>query len=208
MNPTRHLLAFCIVAITIALLSPALPASAQTTGGATRIGGFVSGAVGSGQSTAAVGLSGSYKFTPRFGVEGDVTHLSNLTVVDFAEVCTSSDFVCFDSFHARVTSATVNFVADVPTGLRWLRPYVAAGSGAARIRRNVVGVVKGSTLDHDYAPTNRPVISAGGGVDFLVWRGLALGLDLRYQRLYEDERIYKPAIKHLTRIGSLVSYRF
>ena len=54
------------------------------------------------------------------------------------------------------------------------------------------------------------VLSAGGGFDFLVWRGLGVGLDVRYQRVFEDEPVFRaePVIKHLTRIGSVVSYRF
>jgi outer membrane protein with beta-barrel domain len=206
MNPTRHLPASCLVAIATALLIPALPASAQTTGGATRIGGFVSGAVGSGQSTTAVGLSGSYKFTPRFGVEGDLTHLSDLTVVEFVPTCLTGAVCGPGSFHARVSSVTANLVANVPIGVPGVRAYVAAGGGMAHIRRDVRGL--GSCNPCERPGENTPIISAGGGVDFLVWRGLGLGLDVRYQRVYEDESNFRPAIKHLTRIGSLVSYRF
>ncbi len=206
MNPTRHLSAFLGTAVAVGLLQ-ALPAAAQTTNGATRIGGFVSGAVGSGHSTSTVGLSGMYKFTPRFGVEGDLTHLADLTVAEVA-TCGLNNANCgIASFHARVSSFTANFVADVPIGSRRLRPYVAVGAGAATIRREARSFPGCSEPCVSQSQT-RPVVSAGGGVDFLVWRGLGLGLDVRYQRVYEDERIYRPAVKHLTRIGSLVSYRF
>jgi hypothetical protein len=48
-------------------------------------------------------------------------------------------------------------------------------------------------------------ILAIGGVDFLVWRGLALGVDVRYQHVFEDTRF---GVGNLTRAGSLVSCRF
>ncbi|HYN06309.1 MAG TPA: outer membrane beta-barrel protein [Vicinamibacterales bacterium] len=206
MNPTRHLRTFVSAAIALALLSYALPATAQTPNGATRIGGFVSGAVGSGQSTATVGLSASYRFTPRFGVEGDLTHLSDLTIAEFVPTCLTGTVCGPGSFHARVSSVTANFVAELPSGMERVRPYVAAGGGAARIRRDARGI--GNCNPCERQADMRPVISAGGGVDVLVWRGLGFGLDVRYQRVYEDERIYRPTIKHLTRVGSLVSYRF
>lgn len=206
MKPSQGGHFFCALVVAGLLLLHTSLAAAQSAGGPTRIGGFVSGAVGSGHSTSTVGLSGMYKFTPRFGVEGDLTHLSDLTVVEFTS-CRPGEVCAPASFHARISSVTANFVAEVPIGVRRLRPYVAAGAGAARIRRDARSFPDCSEPCVRQSET-RPVISAGGGVDFLVWRGLGLGLDLRYQRVYEDERLYKPAVKHLTRIGSFVSYRF
>jgi hypothetical protein len=207
MNSPRHLPASLGALIAVGLLVQAAPAAAQTTNGATRIGGFVSGAIGSGQSTSTVGLSGMYRFTRRFGVEGDLTHLSDLTVVEFP-ACPAGVSCGLSSFHARVSSMTANFVAEMPIGVDRVRPYLAVGGGAARIRRESRDFPDASCNPCQREAEMRPVVSAGGGVDVLVWRGLGVGLDVRYQRLFEDERLFQPAIKHLTRVGSFVSVRF
>jgi hypothetical protein len=54
----------------------------------------------------------------------------------------------------------------------------------------------------------KPVLSAGGGVDVPVWRALAIGLDVRYQRVSEDPALYRPNLRNLTRVGTFVGYRF
>ena len=193
----------CSAAIVLTTIIPSV-ATGQPAAGAIRIGGLVSGSIGAGTSTPTVGVSVSYRFTRFFGVEGDLTRLSDVTLFDC--VTTGSCHPdAFTSAHARAAVATVNFVAELPTGVSWLHPYVAAGGGAARVRREIVGGFRGGSVA---TTRTEPVFNVGGGVDFLVWRGLALGLDARYQRVYEDQRIYRPNLRNLTRVGSVVSYRF
>ncbi len=32
------------------------------------------------------------------------------------------------------------------------------------------------------------MVTMGGGVDFLVWRGIGVGVDVRYQHVFEEDR--------------------
>ena len=56
-----------------------------------------------------------------------------------------------------------------------------------------------------------PMVTMGGGVDFLVWRGVGVGVDVRYQHVFEEDQFGRPDIDRnltITRLGSSVSYRF
>ena len=197
MSSGRRML--CATAFAIAgLISPSLAAGQDS--GLLRVAGLISGSVGAGHSATTIGLSGRYEVLPRLSMEGDLSHFSNLTLFGFP---TDTGIV---SVRARVTTATANLVFELPSGVRWLRPYASAGGGAARVRR--------AAYDLEFcgacAPTTstKPVVSLGGGMDVLVWRQRAVGMDVRYQRVFEDERLYRPNLRNLTRVGSFVSYRF
>jgi opacity protein-like surface antigen len=191
------------MAVALAGLTGPSQASAQDEGGPVRVAGLVSGSLGAGHSAPTVGLSGRYQLRPRLSVEGDLSHFSGLTLFVFGFPREDAGQI---SVRAQATSATANLVFELPGGVRWLRPYVAAGGGGARVRREL----RGGDACPACRPTayTKPVVSLGGGVDFLVWHQLAVGMDVRYQRVFEDERIYRPNLRNLKRIGSLVSYRF
>ena len=201
MRTTQRVLS--ATAIVLAIFIPSV-ATGQPAPGAIRIGGLVSGSIGAGTATPTVGVSASYRATRFFAVEGDLTRLSDVTLFDCVTTRTCGPDA-FTSAHARAAVATVNVVAELPTGVSWLHPYLAAGGGAARVRREILGGFRGGSMA---TSRTEPVFNVGGGVDFVVWRGLALGLDARYQRVYEDQRIYRPNLRNLTRVGSVVSYRF
>lgn len=209
MHPTR--LSLCLIAVTITVLSLASPAAGQSSLGSTRIAGLVSGSIGNGRSAATIGVSASYRFAPRLAVEGDFSYFSDLTLVEFSNPCPTAG-ACIQStqsWHARVASGTVNVVTELPSGVSWLRPYIAAGGGAARVRRDVRGAISCQICGpRQPRYDTRPVLSLGGGVDFPMGHGLALGFDVRYQRVYEDATLFRPNLRDLTRVGSLVSYRF
>jgi opacity protein-like surface antigen len=46
-------------------------------------------------------------------------------------------------------------------------------------------------------------LTVGGGVDFRIWRGFAIGPSIRYIRLFGNGQD-----RDLTRIGARASYRF
>jgi opacity protein-like surface antigen len=122
-------------------------------------------------------------------VEANISRLSDLPLTEFpvpGQDCGIS------SLHARVTSVAANAVFDVPGGVRRLRPYLSAGGGAAGVRRDVRGTTCVSIESHGMScesnSRTETVKSAGGGFDFLVWRGLGVGLDVRYQRVFETNR--------------------
>lgn len=59
--------------------------------------------------------------------------------------------------------------------------------------------------------STNPLLTLGGGVDFVVWRGLAVGVDVRQERIFDADatrRFQIPQDLTLTRLGSSVSYRF
>ena len=185
--------------VTLCLLAPAV-AAAQSDTGATRIGGLISTS-SAGGSAPTFGISASYRFVPRLSAEADLSYFSDLTLAETPGVAAGAPV----SIHAGTLVATFNGVFDVPTGgVRWLRPYVAAGAGVARVRRELQGL---SGCRCEPRNDTRPVFSAGGGVDFPVGRGMALGLDFRYQRVNEDEQLFRPNLRNLKRIGSTFSYR-
>jgi Outer membrane protein beta-barrel domain len=198
---------FGVAAIALASLIAPAELAGQSDPGAIQVRGLISGSLAAGHAAPTVGVSGSYRLAPRLAVEGDVSHFSDLTLAEFMGAPSSA----LTSFHARLTSAMANAVIGLPDPVRWLRPYLSAGGGVARIRREV----RGADVAVGLAPRLvepkvdiEPVVSVGGGVDFLLSRKVAVGIDLRYQRVFEDERLFRPNLRNLKRIGSSVSYRF
>jgi opacity protein-like surface antigen len=191
---------FCVCAIAVAGFVAPSPAAAQSDPGATRVTARVSGTVGAGHAAPTVGAAVSYRFAPRLAVEGDLAYFPDLTLTEFSEGAGTT------SWHARATSITANVTLEVPSPLGWLQPYLSAGGGAARVRRDT----RGLSFCDPCEPRiyMKPVVSIGGGVDLLVRRGVAVGVDVRYQRVFEDERLFRPNLRNLKRIGSFVSYRF
>ena len=53
-----------------------------------------------------------------------------------------------------------------------------------------------------------PVVSVGGGFEFLVTPRVGVGLDLRFQRIVEDSGILRPNLRNTKRVGTTISYRF
>ncbi len=128
---------------------------------------------------------------------------------------------------ARVVHFLANFVGEFPSPARWLRPYVLAGGGVANLEErdtySFVGLDRGlqgelaalglSTIDlgglnlGQLGTASRSqtalAMNAGGGVDFQLWRGFALGADVRYLHLFAEEGGY-----NFARIGARASYRW
>jgi hypothetical protein len=51
------------------------------------------------------------------------------------------------------------------------------------------------------------MLSLGGGVELLVSPHFAIGVDARFQRIFEGP-VFRPNLANLTRIGTSVGYRF
>src|SRR5262245_8724850 len=123
-----------------------------------------------------------------------------------------------------------NFVTEFPTGAKWLIPYIAGGGGVASVSRSVVygPIVLPLTLPPSVAVSAvspSPItildigslgeigrieraetdlaLTIGGGVDFQLAKGLAVGADLRYLHLFGTTDDLD-----LTRIVGRVTYRF
>jgi opacity protein-like surface antigen len=180
----------------------AAPAAAQETGGAVISGSFA-GAFGEGATNIGAGGSAGYRFTPRFGLNFEALALPDFEVEGSGR---SGRGVAFLS----------HLVAEFPSAVRWLTPYVEGGGGLANIRSSGSFLFDrdGRSMSHgDPRPFLRHdgrsasgtslALSVGAGVDFNIWRGLSVGPAITYMRLFgglED--------LNLTRIGGKATYRF
>ena len=188
-------------------------AFAQESG--ARISGFFAGMFGEGDTNIAAGGAAGYRFTPRVGFEFEALALPELEFDDTGE-------------SGRGVAFLTNFVAEFPSPARWLTPYIQGGGGVANIsrsglwrltdddprrgaRRNLGrfpgrGDIPDDTrlADDPRGPAETGVaLSVGGGVDFTVWKGLALGPNISYMKLFGNT-----TDRDLTRIGVRTSYRF
>jgi opacity protein-like surface antigen len=114
-------------------------------------------------------------------------------------------------------------VAEFPA-TRWLIPYVEGGGGVANVSQSSSigpllppGTGRGifdrgrrgmdveritGTAERRRAETDL-ALTVGGGVDFRIWRGLAVGVNLSYLSLMGNLQD-----RNLTQIGTRASYRF
>jgi opacity protein-like surface antigen len=181
------------------------------------VGGVVSGSFGDGGPASTVGISAGYRFTPRLALEVDASYMPGLDFGDFPAcppggVCAAAAPSVIGgtfSLSGRAALLSVNVVSELPVRTRWIRPYVVGGAGVAEVRR--------VQQHNDFQPlrstttSTGPMVTMGGGVDFLVWRGIGIGVDVRYQHVFEDAQFGRSDIdRNLsnTRVGSSLSYRF
>lgn len=216
MRPTRFPLRLFAMLISC-VLTPWL-AAAQPSDRGPRLGGVVSGSFGDGRPAPAISITGGYRFTPRLALEVDASYMPGLDFGDFP-FC-PRDHVCIAttvpaeailggsfSLHGRATMLSVNVVSELPVRARWIRPYVVGGAGVAEVRREQR--YENRPLRFTRTSTG-PLLTVGGGVDFLLTRKVAIGVDLRYQHVFEQELFGRDMSRDLslTRLGSSVSYRF
>jgi hypothetical protein len=184
--------------------------------GGARVSGFYAGTFGEGETSIAAGGAVGYRFTPRVGFELEAFALPELEFDDTGDP-------------GRGVAFLTNFISELPSPARWLTPYVQGGGGVANIsqtgvfgrlpdnfqsspRGRILGRRDGRPgLEDDMriadvgARRNETTValSVGGGVDFTVWRGLAVGPNITYLKLFGNI-----ADRDLTRIGFRSSYRF
>jgi hypothetical protein len=183
----------------------ATPVRAQDSG--ARVSGFFAGAFAHDQTNIETGGAIGYRLTPRIGFDFEVLTLPDLS---FEDNDSSGHAVAFLS----------KFVTELPTAGRWLVPYIEGGGGVANLSQPISfpsGLLQRSPDGRREAANSRAgveriqarrsdtalALTVGGGVDFQLWRGFAIGPTLSYRRLFgnlEDQ--------DFTRIGARASYRF
>jgi len=212
-------LALCLSAVLAGCLIVPPLAAGQPPERGPRVGGVVSGSFGDGGPAPTVGISAGYRFTPRLGVEVDASYMPGLDFGEF-DICPPGVFCALpvtaglpvvggtQSLHGRAALVSVNGVSEIPVRAHWLRPYVVGGVGVAEVRREQ----RYDSYPIRFTRTSvGPLLTAGGGVDFLVWRNVGIGVDLRYQHVFEKDQFGRSDMDHnltATRFGSSVSYRF
>lgn len=202
---SHHRFLFALAVLASLLCAPSL-AGAQTSDRDLSLGGTVSGSIAEGGAAPAISLSVGYEFTPRVALEVDASYMTTLDVGDFPNcppprVCVRGGTY---SLHARTGSVSASLISRLPVGTSRVRPYLAAGVGVAKVRRQL--------QDNDLPiratfNTTGPMLTAGGGVELLGGPRIAVGLDVRYQRIFENDPFIDPDLD-LVRIGCSVSYRF
>lgn len=184
----------------------ATPVRAQDSG--ARVSGFFAGSFAQNRTNIETGGAVGYRFTPRIGFDFEVLTLPDL---NFEDTDSSGRAVTFLS----------KLVTELPTPGRWLVPYIEGGGGVANLSQSTSvpsGLLpRSSDVRRREAALSRAgverirarrsdtalALTVGGGVDFQLWRGFAIGPTLSYRRLFgnlEDQ--------DFTRIGARASYRF
>jgi opacity protein-like surface antigen len=196
--------------ILIACLLFAVSASAQP-----RLTAVVSSALGDGGPAPAFAAAVAHPLFRNVRLEVEGTFVRNL---DFGQYYSCPpDRICalVASFPFRLsgnaTSVGGNLVAQVPWHTRRIRPYLVGGAGLAHVRRRSVETRFGSGTIVTNTSSNAPLLTAGGGVEFLLGDRFVVGADARYQRMYEKDQFHRidiPPNVDFMRIGSAIGYRF
>jgi Outer membrane protein beta-barrel domain len=215
--------------------------SACAQNGGPRVSGFFGTSLGEGDAAILTGGSVGYRFTPRFGFDLEVLAMPD---TDFDRIRFDRTFDAIPptiggipirrpdvETSGHTVAFLTNFVTELPTGAKWLIPYIAGGGGVASVSRSVafgpiyalpIGLPMPVTvLDVAGFPITLPdigtlgeigriersetdlALTIGGGVDFQVAKGLAVGADLRYLHLFGTTDDLA-----LTRMVGRVTYRF
>ena len=187
----------------------------------TYLGSFA-GTFGEGETNIAAGGAVGYRFNSRFGFEFEALALPDFEIGDGDT-----------TRGGRGVGFLTNFVTEFPSPARWLTPYVEGGGGVANIRyssgfrfedpdgrpipveprgRRIGGQrfdprtfgsdVRLVRINPGRSETSL-ALSVGGGVDFSVWRGLAVGPNITFTKLFGSTDDID-----LTRIGLRTTYRF
>jgi opacity protein-like surface antigen len=196
--------------------------SAFAQDGGARISGFYAGAIGEGATNRAAGGAAGYRFNSRFGFDFEALALPDFSI---GEGDTTRD--------GRGVGFLSTFVAEFPSPASWLTPYVQGGGGVANLRyssnffyedgngrpipveprgrriggrridpRTLGDDVRLVRVDGGRSDTSL-ALSVGGGVDFTLWKSLAVGPNITFMKLFGDSGDID-----LTRIGARASYRF
>ena len=202
----------CRLAVVLAIVGVfSAPAHAQQ---GARVSGFYAGAIGEGQTNVEAGGSVGYRLTPRFGFDFEVLAFPDFEISDSGE-------------GGRGAAFLTNFTTEFPGPAAWLTPYIQGGGGVANLkfdstfeyedrdgrrlpvpnrgRRGAFPIVPDDMrvvrLDGQRSQTSL-ALSVGGGIDFSIWRGLAIGPNITFMKLFGTQDL------DLTRIGVRTTYRF
>ena len=215
---------FLIPAIVLALAF-STPAEAQTipeTGG--RVFGLVGGSFGDAGSAVQTSGGAGIRLTRNLGLDFEVLHVTGLDLTEdrffIQELTFAPPFAV--SRDGGLTAFVSRFTVDFPVGDR-LIPYISGGGGIGQLSETI-------SYDFDRFPQLSPfldfpllrggrplifppepfkvsetglVLTVGGGVDVRLWKGFAVGGEVRWLRLLANRGNFDFA-----QVVSRVSYRF
>jgi opacity protein-like surface antigen len=187
--------------------------SAQTSEG--RLIAVVSSAFGDGGPAPALAVIASYPLFSRVRLEAEGTFVRSLNFGEYQSCPPNAVCAAVVSFPFTVTGNAAslggNVVAEMPWRTKRIRPYLVGGAGVAHVRRERLETRFNGTKTLTTLSSTAPLLTAGGGVNFLLGTRVVLGADVRYQRMYERDQFHRidiPPNLDLVRIGSAIGYRF
>jgi opacity protein-like surface antigen len=197
-------------------IKPAMAQEIPDTGG--RVFGLVGGAFGDGESTVLTSAGAGLRITKQLGLDFEVLYADDLglpTTPDFVIQTLSADFAPVERIEeSRLVSFLTKMTVEFPVANGRVWPYLTGGGGIGNLRHTIsfrnLPLPRIAELVPAIFPGPAFTISAtdlaltlGGGVDVRLWRGFAVGGDVRYLRLLDDTQGFDFAF-----VTSRVSYRF
>ena len=210
----------CLTLACALILALSMPASAQTipaTGG--RVFGLVGGSFGDGAASVLTSGGVGVRVTRHLGLDFEVFHVTGLDLTDHDQ----PGLVLTDLFGIARDGGLTAFVsrvtADFPVGDRVI-PYLSGGGGVGQLSETIrfdfgrfgeptpfldfpVDLLGGFPLIFPESSKTGLVLTGGGGVDVLLWKGFAVGGEVRWLRLLASRGDFDFA-----HVASRVSYRF
>jgi opacity protein-like surface antigen len=198
--------------------------AAQAPTGGPQVSGVIGGSFAEGRNARAEAVAAGYRFTRALSLEVEVGHLPNLGF----DVGPGRPAGCFlppssdcsayvGQSGGRAVTFLTNIVIHAPRHTSRLKPYILAGGGIANVRQSI-RFPRCSSWVHCIAfdrSQNVLAVAAGGGVAYRIWRGLELGMDARYLRLFTeafpavlDDPYRIPEPVGVVRFATTVRYRF
>ncbi len=214
MQPTMHRVRLLLL-ILAALLAGAGPAMAQMNNRDARVTASLSAAFGDGGPAPVVTLGASYPILRGVRIEAEGTYVRNLDFGQYQSCPPQAICAAVVSFPFTVTGDAAslggNIVAEVPWRTRRIRPYIVGGAGIAHVRRQRLETRFDRTTTLTTLSSTAPLLTGGGGVEFLLGDRVVLGADARYQRMYEKDQFHRidiPPNVDFVRVGSSIGYKF
>ena len=222
---TRTIMLVALVTtVAVGVTTPATAQPIPERGG--RVFGLVGGSFGNGGSAVMTSGGAGLRLTRNLGIDFELLHVKDLDLSD-------GDFVIRQLLpsifpppevysEGSVTAFLTKMTVDFPVAGDRLIPFVTGGGGIGRLseqtgiefpdrRFPALGGIGGNILrdfggilprDFESAETGL-ALTIGGGVDIRLWRGLAVGADVRWLRLLARRDTFD-----FSQIASRVSYRF
>ena len=196
---SRIVLAVLLAVVAVATVSPASAQPLPERGG--RVFGLVGGSFGEGGSSLMVSGGGGLRLTRTLGVDFELLHVNGLERSDGSRRTQRSQRLSiFPPIDIRregsVTAFLTKMTAEFPLANDRLIPFVTGGGGVGRLSERVGFEFPNrpflalpafdSLLEpfRDISVTETGLaVTLGGGLDVRLWRGLAVGADVRWLRL-------------------------
>ena len=226
--PAARTLRSVFAAIMLALV--AVPAAAQH--GAGGLGGRVHGQVGGGfrdGTFVVTGAGAGLRLTRHLGLDLELLHMSGVEASGFPALPIGFDplfpSIRIEDLRWDVTTFLTRFTVEFPVADGRLFPYLTGGGGVGRVTegfRIVVNPIPWTPLEPrgtqpvDHVPDGTGTVHffesssdlglslvLGGGVDVRLWRGLGVGVDVRWLRILRSFEALDTA-----QVTLRVTYRF